>query len=108
MRYFAPIDKNNPRVIGFIKFLEERGVTGRGLNNILNYAANIRVNNYLNEVNPSLVTVYDTDDIELLGYVYRMIRDDVDNIRLHRIYSGAVNRYIEFLSGKRISRQDKR
>ena len=107
MRYFAPIDKKNPRVIGFVKFLENRGVTERGLNNILSFAGNRRVNSYLNEVEPSLVTVYDTEDIDLLGYVYKMIRDDEDNIRLHRIYSGAVNRYIEFLSGKRIGRQDK-
>ena len=38
--------------------------------------------------------------------VYKMIRDDEDNIRLHRIYSGAVNRYIEYLSGKRVGRID--
>ena len=107
MRYYAPIDKKNPRVIGFIKFLENRGVTERGINNILSFAGNRRVNCYLNEVEPSLVNVYDTDDIDLLGYVYKMVRNDEDNIRLHRIYSGAVNRYIEFLTGKRIGRQDK-
>ena len=104
MRYYIPIDRENPRVAGFVKFLQKRGVTERGISNILSFAGNRRVSIYLKEVEPSLSTVYDTSDVELLGYVYRMIKDDEDNIRLHRIYSGAVNRYIEYLSGKRIGR----
>lgn len=100
VRYYTPIDRTNPRVAGFIKFLQNRGVTERGITNILSFAGNRRVSNYLTEIEPSISTVYDTNDVDLLAYVYRMVRDDDDNIRLHRIYSGAVNRYIEFLSGK--------
>lgn len=107
VRYYTPIDRTNPRVAGFIKFLQNRGVTERGITNILSFAGNRRVSNYLTEIEPSISTVYDTNDVDLLAYVYRMVRDDDDNIRLHRIYSGAVNRYIEYLSGKRIGRQDK-
>ena len=107
MRNNTPVDKMNPRVVGFREFLEKRGVSERGITNIISFAGNKRVNQYLNDVEPSITTVYDTDDIDLLGYVYRMVRDDEDNIRLHRIYSGAVNRYIEYLSGKRVGRQDK-
>ena len=82
-RYIAIIDKRNPRVKGFIKFLEGRGITERGINNIISFAANRRVNVYLNEVDPSLSSIYDTTNVELLSGVYRMIRDDEDNIRLH-------------------------
>ena len=101
-RYMAIIDQRNPRVKGFKKFLEGRGITERGINNIISFAANRRVNVYLNEIEPGLSSVYDTTNVELLSDVYKMVRDDEDNIRLHRIYSGAVNRYIEFLSGKRV------
>jgi hypothetical protein len=107
-RHFAIIDRDNPRVKGFISYLEGRGVTERGINNILSFAANYRVNVYLNEVAPKAFSVFDITNVELLTYVYKMIRDDEDNIRLHRIYSGAVNRYIEFLSGKRVGRIDER
>ena len=101
-RHLAIIDHNSPRVKGFIRFLEGRGMTERGINNILYFAANHRVNVYLNGFEPDLSSVYETTNIELLSNVYRKIRDDKDNIRLHRIYSGAVNRYIEYLSGKRV------
>ncbi len=105
-RYIAIIDKRTPRVKGFIKFLGGRGITERGINNIISFAANRRVNVYLSEVDSSLSSIYDTTNVELLSRVYRMIRDDEDNIRLHRIYSGAVNRYIEYVSGKRVGRID--
>ncbi len=106
VRYYSSFYRENPRVIGFVKFLQNRGVTERGITNILSFASSRRVKKYLTKVAPSLSTVYDTEDIHLLGNVYRMVRDDVDNIRLHRIYSGAVNRYIEFLSGQRIGRKE--
>ncbi len=101
-RYIAIVDRAHPRVAGFIKHLQSKGVTERGISNILSFAANKRVNKYLIEEAPTLQNVYDTDDISLLTYVYQMVKDDEDNIRLHRIYSGAVNRYIEYLSGSRI------
>ena len=105
-RHYAVIDWNSPRVKGFVSYLKGRGVTERGIKNILSFAAHYRVNVYLWEVKPQASTVYDTTDVEALSYVYKMIRDDEDNIRLHRIYSGAVNRYIEYLSGKRVGRID--
>ena len=101
-RYIAIVDRTHPRVAGFIKHLRSKGVTERGISNILSFAANNRVNKYLIEEAPTLQNVYDTDDVSLLTYVYQMVKDDEDNIRLHRIYSGAVNRYIEYLSGSRI------
>ena len=101
-RHLAIIDQKNPRVKGFIRFLEARGMTQRGINNILSFAANHRVNVYLNQIEPGLSSIYETKNVELLSIVYKKIRDDKDNIRLHRIYSGAVNRYIEFISGKRV------
>lgn len=101
-RYIATVDRTQPRVAGFIKHLRNKGVTDRGINNILSFAANKRVNKYLIEETPTLKNIYDTDDITLLTYVYQMVKDDEDNIRLHRIYSGAVNRYIEYLSGSRV------
>ena len=101
-RFIAIIDREHPRVAGFIKHLRSKGVTERGISNILSFAANKRVNNYLIEEAPTLKNIYDTEDLSLLTYVYQMVKDDQDNIRLHRIYSGAVNRYIEYLSGTRI------
>jgi hypothetical protein len=101
-RYIAIVDRAHPRVAGFIKHLRSKGVTERGISNILSFAANKRVNKYLVEEAPTLQNIYDTDDVSLLTYVYQMVKDDEDNIRLHRIYSGAVNRYIEYLSGNRI------
>ena len=101
-RYTAIVDRAHPRVAGFIKHMQSKGVTERGITNILSFAANRRVNKYLIEEAPTLQNIYDTDDICLLTHVYQMVKDDKDNIRLHRIYSGAVNRYIEYLSGSRI------
>ena len=105
MIYLNPIDKNNPRVAGFILFLERRGVTKRGISNIISFAGHRRVTVYLSEVAPALSSVFETDDISLLEYVYRRVCADENTIRLNRIYSGAVNRYIEYLSGKRIGRK---
>lgn len=107
-RHFAIIDRNHPRVKGFARYLKKRGVTERGINNILSFAASHRVSAYLKDVLPQVSTVYDTADVSILSTVYRKIREDADNIRLHRIYSGAVNRYIEYLSGKRVGRVDER
>ena len=107
-RYFAIVDRAHPRVAGFIKYLRSKGVTERGINNILSFAANRRVNKYLVEGDSALQNIYETDDVSLLTYVYQMVKGDEDNIRLHRIYSGAVNRYIEYLSGNRVgSRAEK-
>lgn len=101
----AIINRDHPRVKGFAFYLKGRGVTERGIKNILSFAANYRVSAYLKDVLPQASTVYDTADVKALSSVYGKIRDDEDNIRLHRIYSGAVNRYIEFLSGKRVGRE---
>lgn len=72
------------------------------------YHSERTIHNYLSFVNSSLVlrylkeiaykdSIYKVEDFDILLKLYLAIKDDKDNIRLHRVYSSAVSRYIKFM-----------
>ena len=47
--------------------------------------SNRRVSNYLTEIEPSISTVYDTNDVDLLAYVYRMAKRTITDLAIDLI-----------------------
>ena len=68
---------------------------------------------YLSYLNGSLVrsktksitgkdSIYEVESIPNLHEIYHVVKNDVSNIRLHNIYSGAISAYIKFLVGNEL------
>jgi hypothetical protein len=45
--------------------------------------------------------IYDVTDIELLNQILARVKNDARNIRLHKVYSAAIHRYIRYVSQNR-------
>lgn len=72
-----------------------------------NFSSERSIRNYLCFVNSSVVSrvvgnlfninsIYQIDDFENLLKIYLGVKEDEDNIRLHRVYSAAISKYIRF------------
>lgn len=72
-----------------------------------NFSSERSIRNYLCFVNSSVVSrvvgnlfnfnsLYQIDDFEDLLKIYLGVKEDKDNIRLHRVYSAAISKYIKY------------
>lgn len=93
----SPIDRKN----GFREFLMKRNPSPKFVKTYFVYLRSTVVKKALLKYTNCSDIFMVTDDNPLQA-VYDAVKGDPDNIRLHNIYSGAVNAYRKFLCGKNL------
>lgn len=53
----------------------------------------------------SNINIWEVTDMSELITIYTRVKANIDNIRLHNIYSGAISAYMKFLQGKELRRR---
>lgn len=104
-RQFTPInsvyrfaDKQN----GFIRYLKEK-YTDYSVYRTIGYIQSSLVSEYVKSITGESI-IYDVKDVELLRSIVNKIRNTEKDAKLHKVYSSAVNRYINFLSVSNVAR----
>ena len=69
----------------------------------IGYVQSNFVSNIL-RANTDALYIYDNDDVRILKHIFVLVRNDERDIKLHKVYSSAVNRYINFLSVQSIAK----
>ena len=80
---------------GFIEFLKPN-YSEYSIYRTLGYVQSVLVTNIVKEV-AGKDCIYDVKDLEQLERIYKRIRNEDQNARLHKVYSAAVHRYIRFV-----------
>lgn len=93
MRQNYIIDDDNCRL--YSKFLTEKFESERTIRNYLTFVNSSIVMRYLSEI-AHTDSIYKVEDFDTFLKLYLAIKEDKDNIRLHRVYSSAVSKYIKF------------
>lgn len=98
-RQFTPINsvyRFADKQSGFVKYLEKR-YTAYSVYRTIGYVQSSLVSEYVKSVSGENI-IYDVKDLERLRSIAAKIRNSEKDIKLHKVYSSAVNRYINFLS----------
>ena len=79
----------------YLEFLKEKFQSDRTIRNYLIFVNSSLVLRYIKEI-ANTDSIYKIDDFNVLLRLYLAIKEDKDNIRLHRVYSSAVSKFVKF------------
>ena len=86
----------NDNYSSYCDYLKQKFASERTILNYLSFVESSLVLRYLKKI-ANKDSIYKVEDFDILLKLYLAIKDDKDNIRLHRIYSSAVSKYIKFM-----------
>lgn len=79
----------------YLEFLKEKFQSDRTIRNYLMFVNSSLVLRHIKRI-AKTDSIYNIDDFSVLLKLYLAIKEDKDNIRLHRVYSSAVSKYVKF------------
>lgn len=84
---------------GFRDFLLKRNPSESFANKYMTYLTSSLVRNKTKSIS-GCESIYDVESLAQLNTIYKSVKIDESNVRLHNIYSGVVSAYIKYITGK--------
>ena len=92
--------------VGFIAYLKER-YSEYSIYRTIGYIQSPLVSNVVKQLTGKEL-IYDVMDVDSILKIYRTVHKSEQDIRLHKVYSASVNRYLRYISKWRVyNRQNK-
>ena len=82
--------------VGFIAYLKER-YSEYSIYRTIGYIQSPLVSNVVKQLTGKEL-IYDVMDVDSILKIYRTVHKSEQDIRLHKVYSASVNRYLRYIS----------